>query len=102
MTKISAFENYTKLSFFFFIHFHQISFKCVQNLFKFVQNLLFKKDKEDIPVKTYLYLKSYMLIQSMKGPVSLSIELGQDRQIFFSCIQQTLINLPYIQITARP
>ena len=40
-------------------------------------------DKEDISVKTYLYLKSYVLIQSIKGPVSLSIELGQDRQIFF-------------------
>ena len=83
-------QNY---HFFFFIYFHQISFKFVQNWFKFVQNLLFKMDKEDISVKTYLYLKSYVLIQSIKGPVSLSIELGQDRQIFFSCIQQTLINL---------
>ena len=79
MTKTSSFENYTKLSFFSlytFIKYHS-------NLLKFVQNLLFKKDKEDISVKTYLYLKSYVLIQSIKGPVSLSIELGQDRQIFF-------------------
>lgn len=83
MTKISAFENYAKLSFFsFYILSSNLIQMCVLSVFIAYKIYCLRRTRKIFQLKLSLREIIYAYSE-YKRTASLSIELRQDRQIFF-------------------